>query len=57
MGSALPNPVRQQFQDEIDAGRVLVLVDTEDEARATVDQAMASVQASRLDYGAPVGAA
>ncbi len=57
MGASLPDPVRQQFEDEIAAGRVLVLVDTEDEARATVDQAMASVQASRLDYDAPVGAA
>ena len=57
MGASLPDPVRQQFEDEIAAGRVLVLVDTEDEARATVDQAMASVQASRLDHDAPVGAA
>ena len=57
MGSALADPVRQQFDDEIAAGRVLVLVDAEDEQKAAVADAMASVQASRLDYESPAGAA
>ena len=57
MGSALPDPVRQQFDDEIAAGRVLVLVDAEDEQKAAVADAMASVQATRLEYESPAGAA
>lgn len=57
MGSALPDPVRQQFDDEIAAGRVLVLVDTTEEQQAAAADAMASVQATRLEYQAPAGAA
>ncbi|GAB1408096.1 hypothetical protein MASR1M8_20150 [Thermomonas brevis] len=57
MGSALPDPVRQQFDDEIAAGRVLVLVDADEDARTPMADAMASVQASRLDYDSPPGAA
>ena len=60
MGAALPDPVRQQFEDEIEAGRVLVLVDEEEsreDARLpAMREATAEAGANRLDYTAPLGA-
>ena len=53
MGSALPDPVRQQFDDEISAGRILVLVDAEPDAQPRLQAALAAVGAERLDYEAP----
>ena len=53
MGSALPDPVRQQFDDEISAGRILVLVDADDDAQARVTAALAALGVQRLDYEAP----
>ena len=53
MGSALPDPVRQQFDDEISAGRILVLVDAEPEAQPRLQSALEAVGAQRLDYAAP----
>lgn len=56
MGASLPDPVRQQFDDEIAAGRVLVLVDMEPEQLRAAQEAMDSVGAAHLDYHAPAGA-
>ncbi len=57
MGSALPDPVRQQFEDEIEAGRVLVLVDVEeDDDLPAVQSAMDEAGAVELPYSSPVGA-
>jgi len=56
MGSALPDPVRQQFDDEISAGRILVLVDAEEAAQARVTSALAAIGVPRLDYEAPTAA-
>lgn len=56
MGAALPDPVRQQFDDEIQAGRVLVLADVEDEQLPALREAMAEAGAADLDYVSPVGA-
>ena len=53
MGSALPDPVRQQFDDEISAGRILVLVDAEPEDQPRVQAALEAVGAQRLDYETP----
>ena len=53
MGSALPDPVRQQFDDEITAGRILVLVDAEPEAQPRLQVALEAVGAQRLDYETP----
>ena len=53
MGSALPDPVRQQFDDEISAGRILVLVDAEPEDQPRVQAALEVVGAQRLDYETP----
>lgn len=56
MGAALPDPVRQQFDDEIQAGRVLVLADIEDEQLPALRDAMVEAGAVDLDYVSPVGA-
>ena len=53
MGAALPDPVRQQFDDEISAGRILVLVDAEPELQPRLEAALAVVGIPRLDYEAP----
>ncbi|HOU65330.1 MAG TPA: hypothetical protein PK861_04755 [Thermomonas sp.] len=53
MGSALPDPVRQQFDDEISAGRILLLVDAEPDVQPRLQLALAAVGARRLDYEAP----
>ena len=57
MGSALPDPVRQQFEDEIAAGRILVLVDAGVGREPAVREAMIAADAPRLHYEAPLGAA
>lgn len=56
MGSALPDAIRQQFDEEIESGRVLVLVDVEDAAVAPMLEAMSAIGATHLEYAAPVGA-
>lgn len=57
MGSALPDAVRQQFEDEIERGKILVLVDTDDGNQvAAVLDAMGLAGATRLSYDSPVGA-
>ncbi|HTL15032.1 MAG TPA: hypothetical protein VL251_08040 [Thermomonas sp.] len=53
MGASLPDPVRQQFEDHIAAGRVLVLVDGDEACVRAADEAMQSVSAVHLDYHAP----
>ena len=53
MGSALPDPVRQQFDGEISAGRILVLVDADDDTQARVGATLAGLGVPRLDYEAP----
>jgi len=56
MGSALPDPVRQQFDDEISAGRILVLVDGDEATQSRVSDALAALGVQRLDYEAPTAA-
>ena len=53
MGSALPDPVRQQFDDEISAGRILVLVDADEDTQARVGATLAGLGVPQLDYAAP----
>lgn len=43
MGSALPDPVRAQFDDEIKAGRILVVVDA---AHPVLDHAITAIEAA-----------
>lgn len=56
MGSALPDPVRQQFDDEISAGRILVLVDADADTHPRVTDSLAALGVERLDYEVPTSA-
>jgi hypothetical protein len=53
MGSALPDPVRQRFDDEIAAGRILVLVDAEPPEHDRLRTPLTHLGAVELDYEAP----
>lgn len=52
MGAALPDPIRQRFDHELAAGRVLVLVDADEQTHARLEQALADAGAVRLTYEA-----
>lgn len=49
-GSALPDPVRQKFDDEIAAGRILMIVDADAEHHQAADMAIQSTGAVRLPF-------
>lgn len=53
VGSALPDPIRQKFDDEIKAGRILVVIDADDATQAAVDEALQRTGATRLPFEAP----
>ena len=53
MGSALPDPVRQQFDDEISAGRILVVVDGSQQVQEIAEPAIVSAGAKRLPFESP----
>jgi len=50
MGSALPDPVRQKFEDEVKAGRVLIVVDATDEEHTKLEQALRETGVRRLNF-------
>lgn len=50
MGSAIPDPVRQQFEAEIAAGRILVLVDADEATQARLEPALVAAGAQRMAY-------
>lgn len=52
-GTAEPGPVRRQFEQEIEAGRVLVAVDGEQDELATVDMVLLDLGATPLPFEAP----
>ncbi|KFN50173.1 hypothetical protein [Arenimonas composti] len=53
IGSALPDPIRRRFDDEIQAGRILVVVDIPDESLALVDAEVQRTGASQLPFEEP----
>lgn len=53
MGSALPDPIRQKFEDEIEAGRILLLVDAEPSVHERLSLPLSQAGAIALDYEAP----
>lgn len=53
MGAALPDPVRQKFEAEIEAGRILVVVDGEGEVGQRADAAIAATGATPLPFEQP----
>ncbi|KEZ96097.1 hypothetical protein A11M_0117140 [Xanthomonas vasicola pv. vasculorum NCPPB 895] len=52
IGATVPDPVRRQFEDEIQAGRVLVILDAEQAALQNAEPAMVAVGATPLPYEA-----
>jgi hypothetical protein len=50
MGSALRDPVRRRFEDEIAAGRILVAIDAEDAEHARIEAALAETGVQRLPF-------
>ena len=50
IGSALPDEVRRTFQNEIDAGRILVVIDAEPEDFVAVEAAIAEAGGVRLPF-------
>lgn len=52
-GSALPDPIRRQFEQEIAEGRILLLVDSEDGAFDAIDAALDPLGARRMDFTEP----
>jgi hypothetical protein len=49
-GSALPDPVRARFHDEIAAGRILLIVDAPAEVHQTLDPVVRATGAQRLPF-------
>lgn len=50
MGSALPDPIRRKFEDEIAAGRILVVVDALAEDHPRIEAAMVQAGAVCLPF-------
>ena len=50
MGSSLPDPVRRQFEAEIRAGNILVLIDATPDALTIADPSMVSAGATPLPF-------
>jgi hypothetical protein len=53
MGASSPDPVRQKFEGEIEAGRILVVVDGEGEAGERADRAVVATGATPLPFEQP----
>lgn len=53
MGAALPDPIRQKFDDEIATGHILVLVDAESPIQERLCGTLLEAGATLLDYEAP----
>lgn len=53
MGSALPDPIRRRFEDEIAAGRILVVIDASDESIALIDSSVTATGAELLPFEEP----
>jgi hypothetical protein len=52
MGSALPDDIRRTFADEIEEGKILVVIDGEPEAFHEVEYAISQAGGLRLPYEA-----
>lgn len=51
-GAALPDPIRQKFENEIEAGRILLLVDGMEDVLVAAEPAIIRTGAARLPYEA-----
>ncbi|HUB88203.1 MAG TPA: hypothetical protein VMA74_00595 [Dyella sp.] len=52
-GSAVDDPVRRQFEDEVEAGRILVVVDADEEQVPAAKRAMVASGAKPLPFERP----
>lgn len=52
-GSAVPDPVRREFEDEIARGNILVILDAEKEVLDRADPLVQEAGAKRLPFGKP----
>lgn len=52
-GTAVPDVVRRQFEEHIEAGHVLVVIDAASAALATADAAVIAAGATALPFEAP----
>jgi hypothetical protein len=50
MGSAIPNEVRRELEDSIAAGKLVVVLDVEEEHLPAIDAQMTSLGARKADY-------
>jgi hypothetical protein len=55
-GSALPDPVRQKFDDEIKAGRILLVIDADDATAQAAGPAIAATGATELPFSSALAA-
>jgi hypothetical protein len=53
VGTEVPDPVRRKFEDEIEAGRILVILDGDDEALALAGPAVEAAGATPLPFDTP----
>jgi len=56
VGATVPDPVRRRFEAEIEAGRILLLVDAEEPALSRADAAVRAAGAQPLPYEATTAA-
>ncbi len=52
-GASLPDPIRREFESEIESGRILLVIDAEEEALERAEAAIAGTGARRLPFEAP----
>jgi hypothetical protein len=52
-GSTVPDPVKRRFEDEIESGRILVVVDVANDDAAALEAALQATGAEQLPYDAP----
>lgn len=53
VGASLPDPIRRRFEDEIEAGRILIVIDGEGEALERAEAALSAAGAVHLPYEEP----
>ncbi|WP_115554770.1 hypothetical protein [Xanthomonas arboricola] len=52
IGATVPDPVRRQFEDEIEAGRILVVIDADEQALQGAEPSIVAAGAKPLPYEA-----
>lgn len=50
MGSSMPDPVREQFEERIEAGKILLIIDAEEEILEAAEPEIVNAGAERLPF-------